>query len=272
MPTIMDNRSHWGREYEWSLQGDEWSKPWGGAESQWFNSIFPRIHAFIPARTVLEIAPGYGRWTRYLKDHCQQLILVDLSEKCIAMCKESFSSYPHIAYHVNDGRSLSMIADGSIDFAFSFDSLVHAEADVLEAYINELAIKLKSNGVGFIHHSNLGEYRLRRSLKRRIPLNFKLLMTKKLGLNYYHWRAPSVTASLFESYCEKAGLRCFSQELINWRGQLLLDAFSLFTRKGSIWDRPNRVLRNRDFMREADYISKVSRLYASSCFQFENDV
>ncbi|MEK6280890.1 MAG: hypothetical protein AABN95_11100 [Acidobacteriota bacterium] len=28
----------------------------------------PRIHPFIPVGTILEIAPGYGRWTHYLKD------------------------------------------------------------------------------------------------------------------------------------------------------------------------------------------------------------
>jgi hypothetical protein len=46
-----------------------------------------------------------------------------------------------------------MIADGSIDLAFSFDSLVHAEADVLSFYLAQLATKLRSDGVAFIHHS-----------------------------------------------------------------------------------------------------------------------
>ena len=32
-------------------------------DSQWFGLIFPRIHAFLPTGTILEIAPGFGRWT-----------------------------------------------------------------------------------------------------------------------------------------------------------------------------------------------------------------
>ena len=36
-----------------------------------------------------------------------------------------------------------MIQDKSIDFVFSFDSLVHAEAEVIEAYLNQLAMKLQ---------------------------------------------------------------------------------------------------------------------------------
>ena len=49
-----------------------------------------------------------------------------------------------------------MVEDGSIDFVFSFDSLVHVEADVLDAYLDQLARKLTPDGVGFIHHSNMG--------------------------------------------------------------------------------------------------------------------
>ena len=49
-----------------------------------------------------------------------------------------------------------MVDDESIDFAFSADSLVHADLDVIAAYLSELARTLRPNGVGFIHHSNLG--------------------------------------------------------------------------------------------------------------------
>jgi hypothetical protein len=52
-----------------------------------------------------------------------------------------------------------MIPDQWIDFAFSFDSLVHVEADFIESYLQQLACKLTKEGVGFIHHYNLGQYR-----------------------------------------------------------------------------------------------------------------
>lgn len=266
MPSIEENRKHWGRDYDWPQQGDEWSRSWGGAEAQWFGAIFPRIHAFVPTNTILEIAPGFGRWTQYLKDVCRHLIVVDLNEKCIEVCKQRFSKDLHITYQVNDGSSLSMVPDESLDFVFSFDSLVHVEAHVLEAYLGELAKKLKPDGVGFIHHSNLGEYRLRWALKSRAPHKIIEFLTRKRLLNDSHWRAVSVTASLFAEYCENEGLQCMSQELINWGGQLPIDSFSLFTRKGSIWARPNRILRNRNFMREAKYISYLSNSYSSLSF------
>ena len=94
---------------------------------QWYGTLLPRIHRYLPTETILEIAPGFGRWTDFLKDHCRKPIVVDLSQKCIEACRERFKACSHIAYFVNDGQSLGMIEDHAVDFAFSFDSLVHAE-------------------------------------------------------------------------------------------------------------------------------------------------
>ena len=116
-------------DYEWIAAGEEWSEPWGGSAPQWFGSILPRIQACLPANTILEIASGFGRWSYYLKKHCCHLHLVDPAADCIEACQRRFASDAHLSYHINDGRSLKMISNGSIDFAFSFDSLVHADAE-----------------------------------------------------------------------------------------------------------------------------------------------
>jgi hypothetical protein len=50
-----------------------------------------------------------------------------------------------------------MIAEESVDFVYSFDSLVHADAGVLEGYLSQFPRILSETGVAFIHHSNLGE-------------------------------------------------------------------------------------------------------------------
>src|SRR5689334_16593792 len=137
MPTIEENRCLWDDPRNWSQNGEEWSEAWGSAHMQWYGSILPRISAFVPTDTILEVAPGYGRWTEFLKDLCKRLIIVDLSETCIDRCRQRFANCPHISYFVNDGKSLEMVADGGVDFIFSFDSLVHAEEAVLKAYVGE---------------------------------------------------------------------------------------------------------------------------------------
>jgi ubiquinone/menaquinone biosynthesis C-methylase UbiE len=141
MPTLEENLSLFGEVYNWPQAGDEWSIPWGNARMQWYCSILPLIGAFVPTDTILEIAPGHGRWTAFLKDLCKRLIIVDLSESCIERCRQRFADCSHISYFVNDGKSLEMVPDSSVDFIFSFDSLVHVEDTVLRAYVAEFAKK-----------------------------------------------------------------------------------------------------------------------------------
>lgn len=53
------------------------------------------------------------------------------------------------------------MGDGAVDLAFSFDSLVHVEIDVIEGYLTELARVLVPDGVAILHHSNLAAERLK---------------------------------------------------------------------------------------------------------------
>src|ERR1700685_1918967 len=140
MPTLEQNR-FWG-QYSWPEQGNEWSAEWGDAETQWHATILPRIRRFLPAQRVLEIAPGYGRWSSFLIDSADEYIGVDLNAECVVACRARFAAANHATFMVNDGKSLAAVADDSVNFAFSFDSLVHVEIDVIETYLQELSRKL----------------------------------------------------------------------------------------------------------------------------------
>lgn len=263
MPSVSENLRNWSADWDWSRRGDEWSVWWGGTPALWYGALLPRIHAFVPAGTILEIAPGYGRWTQFLKELCDQLVIVDLTDGCIDHCRERFAASSNISYHVNDGRSLSMVADRSIDFVFSFDSLVHAGPEVLRAYVQQLANKLRHDGIGFIHHSNAGALRRLSQLSKRIPVKlFPPLMRTGIAVNLGAWRDEQMSAALFREQCEQAGLACISQELVSWEyGPYLLDSFSVFTPQGSRWDRPSRIVRNPMFVAEA---RRMVRLYSDA--------
>ena len=270
MPSIEENIDKWNARYDWRQGGDAWSRPWGGAESQWYGSIFPRIHRFLPASAVLEIAPGFGRWTHFLLQYCERLTAVDVAPKCIESCRERFAGYRQARFETNDGQSLPMVEDESIDFAFSFDSLVHVESDALKGYLAELARTLKPEGVAFLHHSNYGSYM--RSTQACAPLQTtidRLPAVVRAGLmrmGVYrgaHWRASSVSASGFAELSGAAGLHCVGQELVNWEGGVvLLDTMSVLTRPGSRWDRPNNVVKNRLFRLEARAVRKSGSVYS----------
>ncbi|MGH7231520.1 MAG: class I SAM-dependent methyltransferase, partial [Nitrospiraceae bacterium] len=270
MPSLEWNKQAWDSEYDWKqLGGNNWSAGFGNAESQWFASIYPRLHNFLPAETVLEIAPGAGRWTQFLMGQCKKLIAVDYSQQCVNICRERFAEVSHATFHVNDGKSLAMVPDHSVDFVFSFDSLVHIEADTMKAYTHELVKKLTPNGVGFIHHSNLNEYAWMPPIeylnnKRLLWRISEMALKRGLWLNT-HSRGRSMSAKLFERFCQSVGLQCIRQELVNWGNRgvgawFFIDCLSLFTPKGSQWERKNIVLKNRHFLREVDSILKQSML------------
>jgi hypothetical protein len=240
-------------DYEWIAAGEEWSEPWGGSAAQWFGSILPRIHACLPADTILEIASGFGRWSSYLKSHCRQLHLVEPDAQCLEACRGRFGADPGISYHVNDGRSLEVIPNGSIDFIFSFDSLVHVGRETIEAYLGQFPAKLTENGRAFIHHSNLGQFAMSRRVRALISRG------KPVGVD--HQRDPEMTAELFRDLCERNDLKCVCQELVNWRGRRLIDCFSTIARKDSKWPEAPRPFRNSDFMREAELIRRVAQQY-----------
>lgn len=259
---INENEAVWGQDYNWKTGGDEWSGAWGGPFMHWHGTLRPRIASYIPTSTILEIACGYGRWTHYLKDLCDKLIAVDLAEKCVEACKQRFASSEHASFYKNDGISLDMVNDNSVDLVFSFDSLVHANESAINGYLSQLPRILKKSGVAFIHHSNLGEYQHRYSVAEKIPMARKLGRASGL-LEYAHWRDPQVDASKVAHWAELNGLQCIAQEIVLWgTKRTFIDCMSTIVLKDSPHIRENRILKNPNFMSEASNFSQITRLYS----------
>lgn len=252
MATIEENEKTWNKDYMWSDGGNEWSIPWGGADMQWHTMILPRIHRFVPLGNTLEIACGRGRWTEFLKNISASLIGIDLSKKNIEFCKVRFKNDKHLKFYQNDGKSLDMVKGNSIDFIFSCDSLVHVSPEVLEAYISQFDRILKSNGVIFIHHSNLNEY------KNKLPKDADI-----------HWRDLSADAKIVENLAKKYNLRCIGQEKTQWisKTKHFIDCFSTITKKNSNYERKNRVFKNKNFQKEIKNSFVLSRLYSQDEIQ-----
>jgi SAM-dependent methyltransferase len=244
MPTIDENLSLWGSQYDWSGRGEEWSEVWGGSRAQWLGSILPRIRAFLPAGRALEIGCGHGRWSRPLRSWCGELVLLDLAPACVEACRALFSGDPGVRTERTDGRSLTGVEAGAVDFAFSFDSLVHAELDVLAGYARELGRTLAPEGVAFLHHSNFGA-----------------VLAACPGAPNRHWRGESASAEAFAECCRSAGLACPVQEIVDWGGIDACDGFSVVTRPGSKWDHDPIRRSNPFFMGEAQSLAVRSVLY-----------
>lgn len=261
-----ETAAYWDSEDAWSQGGEEWSMCWGSSHMQWYGSFLPRIHSFIPAHTILEIGPGFGRWTDFLRNYCSNLIAVDYSEKCIQACKERFADCSNMSFFVNDGKSLDMVPDNTIDFIFSFESLSYADGEKMSEYISQIARKLKRNGVAFIHHSNLDEYKDYFKMLKRISRVPKLLgVLTMLGIiekHLLHGKARTMSAKKVQLYAEENELQCISQEF--YKGdtkRYFFDCISTIAKRDSIWARDNKVFRNPSWEEEAQHLSKLSELY-----------
>lgn len=207
---IEANRITWGNPEAWSDAGERWSEEWGSTDNLWIEFIFPRIKdLFGVCLDVLEIATGYGRITEHLIGVSEEFIGIDLNENCIEFCKKRFKDTRAI-FIQNDGISIDLIAE-SMDFAFSWDSLVHCSQDIVKSYILELSKILRENGTAFLHHSNF----------------------KDSGAEFNpHWRDESCSAKEIAEYAKSLGFDV-EQELYAWDNEAETDCFTTL-RKGII--------------------------------------
>lgn len=141
--------NHW----DWSGGGEEWTP-----SPEWKDSLLEKVlRAHVPTGAeIVEIGPGAGRWTEHLLDGATHLTGIDISESCVALCREKFASHPHAEFRLTDGFSLPDIKDNSIDLIWSFDVFVHINEREVEKYADEFARVLKPQARGVIHHGTIG--------------------------------------------------------------------------------------------------------------------
>lgn len=228
-------------------EGEKWSRGWGSSEFQWASTLLPRVQRFLPTGTILEIACGRGRWSQYLKNNCDNLILQDIASNCVDYCRDRFADESHISYLVGTGSDLPSVADASVDFVFSFDSLVHADLDVMLGYVRELGRVLAPGGNAFLHHSNFA------------ACDPKLVTQT-------HLRDPSTSAQAVIDALPAQGLSCTVCELLPWvseqSGDQPTDAL-LTLHKGPATAEPRIETAAGVFEVERAMALRLSKLYGS---------
>jgi len=218
MPSVKWNR-YWER-YDWPQDGDEWSlqAAWCGQPYEtWKASV---QEAFLrpnltPASVALEIAPGHGRWSEFLVEHAARVHLVDLNPSCIEFCQRRFAGREHVSYAVNDGTSLPGLEPDSVDFAWSYDSFVHMEADTIGAYLRELRRVLRPGGRAVIHHAGRRHATLPLGFLIRLgPPGrwlFKLISIRRDTGGMHDGDRSLVSRELFARLAREAGLELLFQ-------------------------------------------------------------
>lgn len=101
--------------------------------------------------TVLEIGPGGGRWTQFLL-RARRLILVETTDAFFPYLERRFG--PRFEPYVTRGDELEGVQDGSVDFVFSFGTLVHLPVETVAAYVRETARVLSPYGVASLQYAD----------------------------------------------------------------------------------------------------------------------
>jgi SAM-dependent methyltransferase len=179
--SVAENRLRWDG-WDWSSRGEEWN-----ASPEWKQALIDEVlDRWMPRDgTILEIGPGGGRWSQPLLERASRLLLVDVSERPLELCRERFAGESGIDFIRSSGSDLPGVGDGTVDGVWSFDVLVHVAPADQVGYVREIARVLVPGGVAVLHHAD-GRNR------GRLP--------SRAG-----WRSP-MSRGLFASAAAAAGL------------------------------------------------------------------
>ena len=105
--TSSKNRDIWN-SWNWSKRGEEWTeevKDLKGLDpAEWKENLIQglMLKYFRRDAVVLEIGPGGGRWTNELLSRLnpKKLLLADITESCLEVCKHRFAEHRSIEYHL----------------------------------------------------------------------------------------------------------------------------------------------------------------------------
>lgn len=144
------NREIWDN-WDWEERGDEWT-----LSPEWKASLISNVlNRYIPpGMDILEIGPGGGRWTEYLQPRARFLCGVDISQRCVELCRIRFRQCPNVRFLRTEGAELTGVDDQSVDAIWSFDVFVHILREDVARYVREFRRVLRPGGVGVVHHGN----------------------------------------------------------------------------------------------------------------------
>ena len=150
------NKNMWNN-YDWSQKGEEWNKTAkkerGLDPVSWKKDLINKmIFKYIKKdSTVLEIGPGAGRWTVELVQLASKLILGDISENCLSMCRTEFRNFSNVEYNLIT-NGLDFLEADSLDYIWSYDVFLHINPSIVYDYMKDFKRVLKPGGIGIIQH------------------------------------------------------------------------------------------------------------------------
>lgn len=178
--------------------------------------IDPHTDKLIPNTSnasALEIGCGVGRFSRALAKRFDNVIAVDVSAEMIQKAKELHPTekYPNLKFQSTDGKSLSFLAPGSIDFVFSYEVFQHMPSyEVILNNFKDIQKVLKPNGIAFIHlrtESFFSSNAIKKFIKKIVPASLWTNVGFKPFTFDDTWTGTSLNRKAIQQLCKLTSLK-----------------------------------------------------------------
>ncbi len=160
-------------------------------------SPFRKMFDKLDTNNIIELACGRGRHVPMYEAKANNILLVDILQKNIDICKKRFGNNSKINYYKNNGFNLEEIENAKYTALFTYDSMVHFELLDINEYLIDIYRVLKKSSFALFHHSN--NYKDYKSS----------FITSSGGRNF-------MSKELFAYLSYKAGFEVVEQKVINW--------------------------------------------------------
>lgn len=149
----MENKKNYTKTDFLNFWGDNgYIETWDGHKYNWSKEIKDLILNQLgdkKDKNVLEIGCGAGYWTKFLCEHSNNVIAIDL----IPNSPFQLDNFTYIE-NKNMQFDCKNIQDESIDFAFSFGVFCHLSASACESYLKDVFRVLTKGGTAIFMYSD----------------------------------------------------------------------------------------------------------------------
>jgi ubiquinone/menaquinone biosynthesis C-methylase UbiE len=170
----------------------------------------PFRHLFekLDLTSVVELACGHGRHSERIVNSARHITMIDILDSNLEYCRQRLGINTNISFIKGDGSTFRPLADNSVTAIFCYDAMVHFSPEMVRSYLTDTARILTPGGMALFHHSNYAA-----------PLD------QHYGLNPH--ARNHMTAALFSTYAQMAGLVVTETKIMRWGEISDLDALTL---------------------------------------------